>query len=395
MVLLCHSIYLRHHNIPHLHGSYTHRFTRTLRPLGRTCNTHHWEPCAPALNDSFCRTITAPVDALKHCNVTEPQNFNRANSREGSYDRRGPERHLARAGGGPRTGLDSRPPAAARLSLQYGRYSLPRWSSSLISTPNLDDDVFCNRSVLVRVHCTYSYTHFKRKPGALAKRSDETSVPFVGTFRTGVGRRGCGLAGELPPRRLAALRIRLAFLWMKGGHTEWTAYTARLAAIFAGERRCRGPGAEAGSELRALAVPNFAAQAAATDVLVYQASGSMIPPRGRIRELGFRSARVAPLRCRPLPVVLQRYPLWNTSRQCNYASIFVPLIAFIFPSISLLRSNSFMETHSIARCVQRQRKSNVYANASPWKSPYISTTLPMFDFGARRPRCASRPRLSP
>ena len=51
-------------------------------------------------------------------------------------------------------------------------------------------------------------------------------------------------------------------------------------------------GAEAGSELRALAVPNFAARAAAADVLVYQASGE-IPPRSRIRELGFRSARVA------------------------------------------------------------------------------------------------------
>lgn len=108
-------------------------------------------------------------------------------------------RHLARAGGGPRTGLDSRPPAA-RLSLQYGRYSLPRWSSSLISTPDLDDGVFCYRSELVRVHCTYSYTHFNGKPGALALRSDETTVPFAGTFRTGVGR-GCGSAGEaaLPP----------------------------------------------------------------------------------------------------------------------------------------------------------------------------------------------------
>lgn len=52
-------------------------------------------------------------------------------------------------------------------------------------------------------------------------------------------------------------------------------------------------GAEAGSGLRALAVPNFAARAAAADVLVYQASGE-IPPRSRIRELGFRSARVAP-----------------------------------------------------------------------------------------------------
>lgn len=51
-------------------------------------------------------------------------------------------------------------------------------------------------------------------------------------------------------------------------------------------------GAEAGSGLRALAVPNFAARAAAADVLVYQASGE-ITPRSRIRELGFRSARVA------------------------------------------------------------------------------------------------------
>lgn len=47
----------------------------------------------------------------------------------------------------------------------------------------------------------------------------------------------------------------------------------RLAAIFAGERRWgneeRGT-AEAGSELQALVVPNFAARAAeAADVLVY------------------------------------------------------------------------------------------------------------------------------
>lgn len=59
----------------------------------------------------------------------------------------------------------------------------------------------------------------------------------------------------------------------------------------------RGTGA--GSGLRALAVPNFAARAAAADVLVYRASGE-IPPRSRIRELGFRSARVAPPGCRPL-----------------------------------------------------------------------------------------------
>lgn len=58
-------------------------------------------------------------------------------------------------------------------------------------------------------------------------------------------------------------------------------------------------GAGAGSGLRALAVPNFAARAAAADVLVYRASGE-IPPRSRIRELGFRSARVAPPGCRPL-----------------------------------------------------------------------------------------------
>ncbi|CAF4895522.1 unnamed protein product [Pieris macdunnoughi] len=65
--------------------------------------------------------------------------------------------------------------------------------SSLISTPDLDDGDSLNRSELVRIHCTYSYTHFNGKPGALALRSDETSVPFADTFRTGVGR-GCGSA---------------------------------------------------------------------------------------------------------------------------------------------------------------------------------------------------------
>ncbi|KPJ20412.1 hypothetical protein RR48_06151 [Papilio machaon] len=48
------------------------------------------------------------------------------------------------------------------------------------------------------MHCTYSYTHFNGKPGALALRSNETTVSFAGTFRTGVGR-GRGLAGEPRP----------------------------------------------------------------------------------------------------------------------------------------------------------------------------------------------------
>lgn len=134
-------------------------------------------------------------------------------------DRRGPERHLARAGGGPRTGLDSRPPAA-RLSLQYGRYSLPRWSSSLISTPDLDDGVFRNRSELVRIHCTYSNTHFNGKPGALALRSNETTVPFAGTFRTGVGQ-GCGSARETPHPSPPLITPSVPRLFMNGRRPYW------------------------------------------------------------------------------------------------------------------------------------------------------------------------------
>lgn len=148
-------------------------------------------------NCRSCRYESTPEDSLPHKNTVESPIFGRANPREGSWDRRGPERHLVRAGDGPRTGLDSRPPAA-RLSLQYGRYSLPRWSSSLISTSDLDDGVFCDRSELVRIHCTYSYTHFNGKPGALALRSNETTVPFAGTFRTGFGC-GCGSAGDAAP----------------------------------------------------------------------------------------------------------------------------------------------------------------------------------------------------
>lgn len=217
-----------------LHTS-QHKGTRADRP-----HTQHWIPAALRSGGWSYRTDTAPEDSLTHKIKAEPPNFDRANPREGSWDRRGPERHLARAGGGPRTGLDSRPPAA-RLSLQYGRYSLPRWSSSLISTPDLDDGDFLYRSELVRIHCTYSYTHFNGKLGALALRSDETTVPFASTFRTGVGR-GRGLAGEPRSLRRAPRRPRLAFLWMEGGHTEWTAYTERLAAIFAGEIGVRGPG---------------------------------------------------------------------------------------------------------------------------------------------------------
>ena len=201
----------------HGHTSPTHiaPHTRALGPSGPTHNTE--ATCRLATKWSY-RTETAPEDSLTHKNTAEPPNFGRANPREGSWDRRGPERHLARAGGGPRTGLDSRPPAA-RLSLQYGRYSLPRWSSSLISTPNLDDGVFCNRSELVRIHCTYSYTHFNGKPGALGLRSDETTVPFDGTFRTGVGR-GCGSAGEaaLPSPRNTPPAPRL---FMNGRRPYW------------------------------------------------------------------------------------------------------------------------------------------------------------------------------
>lgn len=72
-----------------------------------------------------------------------------------------------------------------------------------------------------------------------------------------------------------------------------------VGRYFRGRATLEVRGAEAGSGLRALAVPNFAARAAAADVLVYQASGE-IPPRSRIRELGFRSARVAPPGYRPL-----------------------------------------------------------------------------------------------
>ncbi|CAH4036475.1 unnamed protein product [Pieris brassicae] len=95
---------------------YTSAYTSALGLMGPT---HYTEL------GRRCRTETAPETSLIHKNTTEPLNFGPANPREGSRERRGPERHLARAGGGPRTGLDSRPPAA-RLSLQYGRYSLPR-----------------------------------------------------------------------------------------------------------------------------------------------------------------------------------------------------------------------------------------------------------------------------
>lgn len=53
---------------------------------------------------------------------------------------------------------------------------------------------------------------------------------------------GAGRRERPPSLRRATCRPRLAFLWMEGGHTEWTAYTERLAAIFAGESDVRGPG---------------------------------------------------------------------------------------------------------------------------------------------------------
>lgn len=164
----------------------------------------------------------------------------------------------------------------------------------------------------MRIHCTYSYTHFNGKPGALALRSDETTVPFVGTFRTGVGY-GRGSAGEaaLPPPRLMPPAPRL---FMNGRRPYWmNCVHGAVGRYFRGRAALGVRGAEAGSGLWALAVPNFAARAAATDVLVYQASCE-IPPRSRIRELGFRSARVAPSGCRPLlfcngmcTLILQHY----------------------------------------------------------------------------------------
>lgn len=101
-------------DVPRSHVSYTHH----------TQGTRAAAPHTTLRRPAAARAGPAP-DSLTHKNTAEPPNFGRANPREGSRERRGPARHLARAGGGPRTGLDSRPPAA-RLSLQYGRYSLPR-----------------------------------------------------------------------------------------------------------------------------------------------------------------------------------------------------------------------------------------------------------------------------
>lgn len=218
-------------------------------------------------------------------NVIVAQMWSEAVRRQSSHTHDTARGHLAaaRAGGGPRTGLDSRPPAA-RLSLQYGRYSLPRWSSSLISTPNLDDRVSRYRSELMRVHCTYSYTHFKGKAGALALRSNEATVPFAGTFRTGVGG-GRGLAGEASPSLTPPRRASPFYEWkaamLNEPRTRRARGRGREPRGGAGGRRKRAANAcgakfcGAGGGGGCTRLPSFRRD----------------PPARRIRELGFRLMR--------------------------------------------------------------------------------------------------------
>lgn len=118
----------------------------------------------------------------------------------------------------------------------------------MISTPDLDGGDFRDRSELVRIHCTYSYTHFNGKPGASALRSNETTVPSAGTFRTGVGRARAGGAGT--PAARPAARASPFYEWKaailneprtRSGRPLFARASAGRGAEGRGRRGERGP----------------------------------------------------------------------------------------------------------------------------------------------------------